>query len=46
MFDSVDKIDLIIYLHNCGFNMSINDVLEHIKNELSEGIKYKSQFLS
>ena len=46
MFDNANKIDLIMYLHKCGFDKSINDVLKHIEEELSDGIKYKSKFLS
>ena len=46
MFEYVDKIDLIMYLQNCGFNMSIHDLLKHIKTELSNKLIYKSQFLS
>ena len=30
MFIKFDKVDLIMYYHNCDFDKSINDVLKHI----------------
>ena len=46
MFNNIDKIDLTMYLNECGFDKWIDDVLNHIEKELIDGIKFKSRFLS
>ena len=35
-----------MYLNECGFDKSINDVLKYIKKELIDGIKFESKFLT
>ena len=30
-YDNIDKIDLIMYLNECGFYKSINEALHHFK---------------
>ena len=45
-FDNIDKIDIIMYLNECGFDKSFDEVLKHIKKELIDGIKFESRFLS
>ena len=35
-----------MYLNECGFNKSIDEVVIHIKKELIDGLKFESKYLS
>ena len=46
MFNNIDKIKMTMYLNECGFNKSIDEVVIHIKKELIDGLKFESKYLS